>query len=290
MNMRSFFEAISVSCVVPAQSPADDERTVFENLSFAVERGEIVDLVGPSGSGKSSLLTACARLNPHAHGTFALDGVGSDEFSAQQWRRDVSYLPQKPILTGKDVAEVIRLPWTLAIRGKGGKADQLLPDERIRTTLDAMGCEDIDLERAPHDLSGGQTAWQYTEGVNDNVWVNVVFRGTPGSYVCMPDDDGAMDRAAWDGCRDEVLAILGTARIGRGIPTEEEAIELARAQYDGEYDMAYGWYDVKTGCWAVTFSKGAMGQTDDVRYVYGSGTVTDAAPCPEDADSPDSEK
>lgn len=92
--MRSFFEAISVSCVVPAQSPADDERTVFENLSFAVERGEIVDLVGPSGSGKSSLLTACARLNPHAHGTFALDGVGSDEFSAQQWRRDVSYLPQ----------------------------------------------------------------------------------------------------------------------------------------------------------------------------------------------------
>lgn len=48
------------------------KRTVFENLSFAVERGEIVDLVGPSGSGKSSLLTACARLNPHgARGTFA---------------------------------------------------------------------------------------------------------------------------------------------------------------------------------------------------------------------------
>ena len=113
--MRSFFEAISVSCVIPAQSPADDERTVFENLSFAVERGEIVDLVGPSGSGKSSLLTACARLNPHAHGAFALEG-------------------------------------------KGGKGEHLLPDERIRTTLDAMGCEDIDLERAPHDLSGGQAA------------------------------------------------------------------------------------------------------------------------------------
>ena len=156
--MRPFFEAMSVSCVVPAQSPADDERTVFDNLSFGMERGDIIDLVGPSGSGKSSLLTACARLNPHAHGMFVLDGVGSDEFSAQQWRRDVSYLPQKPILTGKDVAEAIRLPWTLAIRGKGGKAARLLPDERIRTTLDAMGCEDIDLTRAPHDLSGGQAA------------------------------------------------------------------------------------------------------------------------------------
>lgn len=156
--MRSFFEAISVSCVVPAQSPADDERTVFENLSFTMERGEIVDLVGPSGSGKSSLLTACARLNPHAHGTFALEGKSSGEFTPQQWRRDVAYLPQKPILTGKNVAEAIRLPWTLSIRGKGGKATQLLPDERIRATLDAMGCEDIDLERAPHDLSGGQAA------------------------------------------------------------------------------------------------------------------------------------
>ena len=129
MNMRSFFEAISVSCVIPAQSPADDERTVFENLSFAVERGEIVDLVGPSGSGKSSLLTACARLNPHAHGAFALEGKGSGEFTPQQWRRDVAYLPQKPILTGKNVAEAIRLPWTLAIRGKGGKGEHLLPDD-----------------------------------------------------------------------------------------------------------------------------------------------------------------
>ena len=162
--MRSFFEAISVSCVVPAQPQAGGERTVFENLSFAVERGEIVDLVGPSGFGKSSLLTACARLNPHAHGTFALEGKGSGEFTPQQWRRDVAYLPQKPILTGKNVAEAIRLPWTLAIRSKGGKAEQLLPDERIRTTLDAMGCEDIDLERGTGvteqelTLSGGQTA------------------------------------------------------------------------------------------------------------------------------------
>lgn len=108
--MRSFFEAVSVSCVVPAQSPADGERTVFDNLSFSMERGEVVDLVGPSGSGKSSLLTACARLNPHAHGAFALEGKGSGEFTPQQWRRDVAYPPQKPILTGMNVAEAIRLP------------------------------------------------------------------------------------------------------------------------------------------------------------------------------------
>ena len=167
---------------------AQSDRTIFEDLSFDVDRGQIVDLVGPSGSGKSSLLTAFALLNPHADGTFTLDGADSSSFSLQQWRRNVAYLPQKPMLMGDSVADTIRLPWTLAVRradeasapdnhaatgkktsARRGRFSRLfrseqsqaklaLPDQLIRNTLDAMGCEDIDLARAPHDLSGGQVA------------------------------------------------------------------------------------------------------------------------------------
>ena len=167
---------------------AQSDRTIFEALSFDVDRGQIVDLVGPSGSGKSSLLTAFALLNPHADGTFTLDGADSSSFSLQQWRRNVAYLPQKPMLMGDSVADTIRLPWTLAVRradeasapdnhaatgkktsARRGRFSRLfrseqsqaklaLPDQLIRNTLDAMGCEDIDLARAPHDLSGGQAA------------------------------------------------------------------------------------------------------------------------------------
>jgi len=167
---------------------AQSDRTIFENLSFDVDRGQIVDLVGPSGSGKSSLLTAFALLNPHADGTFTLDGADSSSFSLQQWRRNVAYLPQKPMLMGDSVVDTIRLPWTLAVRradeasapddhaatgkktsARRGRFSRLfrseqsqaklaLPDQLIRNTLDAMGCEDIDLARAPHDLSGGQAA------------------------------------------------------------------------------------------------------------------------------------
>ena len=96
MNMRSFFEAISVSCVVPAAIAAGQAANALCSRHLVLpwtrrdrRSGGTVRL-----RQESSLLTACARLNPHAHGTFALDGVGSDEFSAQQWRRDVSYLPQ----------------------------------------------------------------------------------------------------------------------------------------------------------------------------------------------------
>lgn len=167
---------------------AQSDRTIFEDLSFDVDRGQIVDLVGPSGSGKSSLLTAFALLNPHADGTFTLDGADSSSFSLQQWRRNVAYLPQKPMLMGDSVADTIRLPWTLAVRradeasapdnhaatgkktsarcgrfsrlfrSEQSQAKLALPDQLIRNTLDAMGCEDIDLARAPHDLSGGQAA------------------------------------------------------------------------------------------------------------------------------------
>ena len=167
---------------------AQSNRTIFEDLSFDVDRGQIVDLVGPSGSGKSSLLTAFALLNPHADGTFTLDGADSSSFSLQQWRRNVAYLPQKPMLMGDSGADTIRLPWTLAVRradeasapddhaatgkktsARRGRFSRLfrseqsqaklaLPDQLIRNTLDAMGCEDIDLARAPHDLSGGQAA------------------------------------------------------------------------------------------------------------------------------------
>ena len=168
------FSARDMTCALPAP---EGEKTIFRGLSFDIDAGEIVDLVGPSGSGKSSLLTAFARLNPHAHGTMSLEGRASAEFSPQQWRRMVAYLPQQPVLIGENVADVIRLPWTLAIRnerhadntdaasqskshgrrhhrsiwGSTHSGTDALPDSTIRSTLDAMGCEDIDLARAPHD-------------------------------------------------------------------------------------------------------------------------------------------
>ena len=92
------------------------DHTVFHDLSFHVDTGEVVDITGPSGAGKSTLLTAFARLNAHTTGTFALDGKDSDSFTPQQWRVRVSYLPQTSTLIGDTVADVIRLPWTLAVR------------------------------------------------------------------------------------------------------------------------------------------------------------------------------
>ncbi len=160
--MQHMFSASNVSCEIVVDGK---RRTIFKDVSLAIAPGEIVDLVGPSGSGKSSLLTAFARLNPRAHGDFVLQGHPASAFTPQQWRARIAYLPQKPVLLGDCVADTIRLPYTLAIRqsatqanGRKAKPVELLPDASIRETLDAIGCADIDLGRAPHDLSGGQAA------------------------------------------------------------------------------------------------------------------------------------
>lgn len=124
-------------------------------------------------------------------------------------------------------------------------------------------------------LSGGQKVWQHTEEGDDSLWLNLYFENVPGDYVCAPR--GTFTQADWDGCRDEVLAILSTAQFGRDAMTEQAAIDAAAAQYGGEYAQAYGRYDVATGCWTVTFTKGAMGQNSDSFTVSPQGGVTPAA-------------
>lgn len=101
LAMTYVFEASNVRCSIMVDG---ERRTIFSGLSFAIEPGEIVDLVGPSGAGKSSLLTAFARLNPRASGDLRLDGRSADDFTPQQWRAQVAYLPQKPVLLGETVA------------------------------------------------------------------------------------------------------------------------------------------------------------------------------------------
>ena len=125
-------------------------------------------------------------------------------------------------------------------------------------------------------LANGMKVWQHTEEGSDSLWLNLYFESVPGDYVCAPS--GTLTKEMWDGCRDEVLAILGTAQLGRGILTEQEAVELAKTKYDGDYDTAWGRYDVTTGCWAVTFSQSTLGGGNAViRYVGSDGKVSDEA-------------
>ena len=66
----------------------------LNGISFSLEAGEKVALIGRSGSGKSTLLQLMAGLIPHQSGHLMIDGHAIDQYAASQLRRSVAYAAQ----------------------------------------------------------------------------------------------------------------------------------------------------------------------------------------------------
>ena len=83
-------------------------RPVLSEISFEVQRGEVVGIIGPSGAGKSTLVQLLLRLRMPATGRYLVNGVPAEDLSQEDWHRLVSYVPQEPRLLHTSVAENIR--------------------------------------------------------------------------------------------------------------------------------------------------------------------------------------
>lgn len=69
-------------------------KQVLQNVSFAVERGSVVGLVGANGSGKSSLLRSVLGILKSPTGEVLIDGTNSNEITPRQRANLVAYAPQ----------------------------------------------------------------------------------------------------------------------------------------------------------------------------------------------------
>jgi PrtD family type I secretion system ABC transporter len=87
--------------------PPGDQRLIVQDVTFAVEAGSGVGVIGPSGSGKSSLVRALVGVWMPARGKVRLDGAALDQWSSDVLGRYVGYLPQDVELFGGSVAQNI---------------------------------------------------------------------------------------------------------------------------------------------------------------------------------------
>jgi thiol reductant ABC exporter CydD subunit len=91
---------------------------VLRGVELAIEPGETVALVGPSGGGKSTLLSLLLRLAEPAAGVVSCGGVDLRDVDPAEWRRRLAWVPQRPTLFAGSVEENVRLAEPRASRSR----------------------------------------------------------------------------------------------------------------------------------------------------------------------------
>jgi ATP-binding cassette subfamily C protein len=90
-----------------AVSPPGETRIVARDIAFSLKAGAALGVVGPTASGKSSLLKALVGIWPAVRGTIRIDGATLDQFSPSLLGPHVGYLPQDVELFSDTVARNI---------------------------------------------------------------------------------------------------------------------------------------------------------------------------------------
>jgi ATP-binding cassette subfamily B protein len=84
------------------------DRVVLNNISLTIPEGSSLAIVGPTGSGKTTLVSLLPRLHDVAPGTLLLDGRSIREYPLETVRGNIGFVPQETFLFSETIAENIR--------------------------------------------------------------------------------------------------------------------------------------------------------------------------------------
>ena len=160
--------------------PPGATQPVLTHLSVALSRGEVLAVVGPSGSGKSSLARALVGVWPASQGAVRLDGADIAEWSRDALGPHIGYLPQDIELFDGSVAENI---------ARFGALDS----PRVIEAARLAGIHELVLSLAKgYDTPIGQAGHVLSSGQRQRVALARALYGRP-ALVVLDEPDAHLD-------------------------------------------------------------------------------------------------
>ena len=150
--MKPILEVKNLTYIYSAGTPF--EHKALDDISFSVERGEFIGIIGHTGSGKSTLMQQLNGLLKPTSGTVLLDGqdIWSDKELTRQARFRVGLVFQYPEY--QLFEETVYKDIAFGPKNMGLSAEEV--DRRVREAAGFVGLTEQQLEVSPFDLSGGQ--------------------------------------------------------------------------------------------------------------------------------------
>lgn len=132
----------------------DRETTVLEHLNFTANPGEIIGIIGSTGSGKTSLVQLIPRLYDVDEGEVLVDGINVKDYSLKNLRNGIGMVLQKNVLFSGTIKE--NLKW-----GDEKATDEEIKDAAISAQADNFVSlftdqYETELEQGGVNVSGGQ--------------------------------------------------------------------------------------------------------------------------------------
>jgi putative ABC transport system ATP-binding protein len=133
---------------------SSQQTAALRDVSFQIEKGEFVAVMGESGSGKTTLLNLLALFDTPTAGTISIDGTLSTQISHKElaaFRRNrLGFVFQDfSLLDMFSIKDNILLP--LVLNGE----NRHLMEEKLKSLSKAFGLDEL-LEKYPYEVSGGQ--------------------------------------------------------------------------------------------------------------------------------------
>ena len=150
--MKPILEVKNLTYIYSAGTPF--EHKALDNISFSVERGEFIGIIGHTGSGKSTLMQQLNGLLKPTSGAVLLDGqdIWSDKKLTRQARFRVGLVFQYPEY--QLFEETVYKDIAFGPKNMGLSPEEV--DRRVREAAGFVGLTEQQLEVSPFDLSGGQ--------------------------------------------------------------------------------------------------------------------------------------